>query len=92
MLGQQGPSVVLNGLFKSVPLTLDGPCVLLLMGRDARLECDFHDCPPDDAMEQAGCLLRLPWPIAEGTGMHNPTVVHRHVVPPPCGAPPRVSS
>ena len=46
MLGQQGPSVVLNGLFKSVPLTLDGPCVLLLMGRDARLECDFHDCPP----------------------------------------------
>ncbi len=46
MLGQQGPSVVLNGLFESVPLTLDGPFVLLLMGRDARIECDFHACPP----------------------------------------------
>jgi hypothetical protein len=32
MLGQQGPSVVLDVLFESVPLTLDGPFVLLLMG------------------------------------------------------------
>jgi hypothetical protein len=46
MLGQQGPAVVLHGLLESVPWTLDGPFVLLLLGRDARRECDFHDCPP----------------------------------------------
>jgi hypothetical protein len=46
MLGQQRPSVVLNVRFESVPLALDGPFVLLLMGRDARIECDFHYCPP----------------------------------------------
>jgi hypothetical protein len=46
MLGQQGPSVVLHVLFESVPLSLDGPFLLLLMGRDARRECAFHDCPP----------------------------------------------
>ena len=46
MLGQQGPAVVLHVLLESVPLTLDGPLGLLLMGRDARIECDCHDCPP----------------------------------------------
>jgi hypothetical protein len=46
MLGQQRLSVMLHVLFERVPLTLDGPFVLLLMGRDARRECDFHSCPP----------------------------------------------
>ena len=33
-------------------------------------------------MAQDGCLLRVPWPIAEGTGTHHPTVFHRHAVLP----------
>ena len=46
MLGQQRPPVVLHVVLERAPLTLDGAFVLLLTGRDACIECDFHDCPP----------------------------------------------
>jgi hypothetical protein len=46
MLGQQRPPVVLNMVLERAPLTLDGPFVLLLTGRDARIECNFHYCSP----------------------------------------------
>src|SRR5215475_3614442 len=46
MLGQQRPPVVLHMALERAPLTLDGPFVLLLTGRDARIECNFHYCSP----------------------------------------------
>jgi hypothetical protein len=52
--------------------------LLLTARRDTDVQSDFHGVPPDEALAQGKCLLCVPWPIAEGTGMHNPTVVHRH--------------
>jgi hypothetical protein len=46
LLWQPGPPVVLNVVLERAPVTLDGAFVLLLTGRDSRLECDFHDCSP----------------------------------------------
>ena len=46
MRGQQRPAVVLHMVLERAPLTLDGPFVLLLTGRDTRLECNFHACAP----------------------------------------------
>jgi hypothetical protein len=47
MFRQQGPPLVLNVLFESVLLTLDGPFVLLLLGRDPRIVGYLHWGPPD---------------------------------------------
>jgi hypothetical protein len=46
MLWQQGPPVVLHVVRERAPWTLDGPFVLLLTGRDARIEGDCHDGSP----------------------------------------------
>jgi hypothetical protein len=47
MLWQQGPLIVLNVLCECASLTLDGPFVLLLIGRDARIVGYLHLGPPD---------------------------------------------
>ena len=54
--------------------------LLLTTGRDTPGESDFHGIPPEDAMAQGSGLRSVPSPMAEGTGRHNPTVVHRHLV------------
>ena len=52
----------------------------LTTGRDTPVERDCHGIPPEDAMAQDSGLRSVPSPIAEGTGLHHPTVVHRHCV------------
>ena len=49
-------------------------------GRDTPGESAWHGMPPDAAMVQGYALRSVPSPMAEGTGMPKPTVVHRHVV------------
>jgi len=44
---EQGPPVVLNVLCEGALLPLDGPFVLLLIGRDARIVGYLHLGPPD---------------------------------------------
>jgi hypothetical protein len=61
-------------------LLLNRLCVLLSGGGDPDREGNFHDDPPEGAMGQATSLLHVPWPIAEGTGRHHPTVVDRRSV------------
>jgi hypothetical protein len=51
--------------------------LLLPTGRDTHGESDFHGSPPDAALAQGDGLRSVPAPIAEGTGRHHPTVVHR---------------
>jgi hypothetical protein len=59
---------------------------------DTDVESAFHGFPPDDALAQARPLRCVPSPIAEGPGMHTPTVVPRHAVRPWCGAPASASA
>jgi hypothetical protein len=47
VLWQQGPPVVLNVTLECASLTRDGPFVLLLIGRDARIVGYLHLGPPD---------------------------------------------
>ena len=65
---------------QAAALLLNRLRLLLTTGRDTHGESDVHGMPPDDAMAQGSCLRSVPSPIAEGTGMQNPTVVHRHFV------------
>ena len=65
---------------EATPLLVNRLLRLLTARRDTDGESDFHRVPPDEALAQGKCLLCVPWPIAEETGMHHPTVVHRHAV------------
>jgi len=66
---------------EAMQLLVNRLLLLLTARRDTDVESDFHEVPPDEALAQGKGLRWVPWPIAEGTGMHNPTVVHRHAVP-----------
>jgi len=46
MLWPQRPPLVLNMLLAREPLTLDRAFLLLMIGRDSRLEGYLHTCPP----------------------------------------------
>jgi hypothetical protein len=59
-------------------------------GRDPDIQRNGHGGPPSQGvMAQAWSLPHAPSPLAEGTGMHSPTVVHRRPVPLPHDAPAR---
>jgi len=74
-IGGRCPIVV-----EATQLLCNGLLLLLTRRRDPGVSSDCHGNPPDEAMAQDACLRSVPSPIAEGTGMPNPTVVHRHSV------------
>jgi hypothetical protein len=47
MLGQEVPSLVLNVVLETAPLTLDGALLLLMAGGHSGVECYLHDTSPD---------------------------------------------
>jgi hypothetical protein len=65
---------------EAVDLLGNGLGLLLTGRRDTSIQCDFPMVPPEGVQRQANHLCRGPSPIAEGTGMHHPTVAHRHSV------------
>jgi hypothetical protein len=69
-----------NVVAEATQLLVNRLLLLLTARRDTDVESDFHGGPPAQALALCPYLLCVPWPIAEGTGMHNPTVVHRHAV------------
>ena len=79
-------------LLQASDLLLNRLRVLLPGGGDPDIKGNFHDHPPEGSMAQDTSLLSVPWPIAEGIGTHNPTVVDRRSVPRPSGAPAKVFS
>ena len=92
LLGQMPVGLQRDILAQARHLLLNRLRVLLPGGGDPDIEGNFHDDPPDGAMGQDPRLLHVPWPIAEGTGRHNPTVVDRRSVRPPSGAHARMFS